>query len=202
VEPVRLADDVVRLVVPTTDDVDAIEALCQDPDVQRWTTVPSPYRRADAESFVGAWVGAGWAAGRECTWGIRTDGVLVGMVGLRLQPERSAEVGYWLGAEARGRGLLHRSLHLVLGYAFDPAGLDLDRVEWHCVAGNWASWRAAWRVGFTFEGAVRGASLIRGERRDDWVATLLRDDPREPRAPWPATTVRVPTAPPEAAPRR
>ncbi len=209
-QPVPLADDVVELLSPTDDDVDAITALCQDADIRRWTTVPSPYVRADAEVFVSTLVADGWAADRSCTWGIRTGGSLVGMVGLRVQPVRSAEVGYWLGPQARGRGLLHRSLRLALDWAFDPDGLDLDRVEWHCVAGNWPSWRAAWRVGFTFEGVVRGGALGRGRRHDDWVGTLLRDDPREPVAPWPATTVAAPRpavgdprtpAPSPAAPR-
>ena len=191
-QPVRLADDVVELLAPTTDDTDTITALCQDADIQRWTTVPSPYTRADAESFVTTWVAGGWAAGRECTWGIRTEGRLVGMIGLTLQPAASAEVGFWLGPDARGRGLLHRSLRLVLDHAFDPAGLGLHRVEWRAAAGNWASWRAAWRVGFAFEGAVRGGAVLRGRRLDHWVGTLLREDTRRPNAPWPATTVVVP----------
>ena len=191
-EPIRLTDDLVELSMPTADDVDAITALCQDPDVQEWTTVPSPYTRSDAEAFVVTWVAQGWSTGQDCSWGIRTAGELVGMIGLRLQPAASAEIGYWLGPLARGRGLPRRSLMLVLEHAFSPDGLALDRVEWHCTAGNWASWRAAWRVGFTFEGAVRGGALGRGHREDDWVGTLLRDDPREPRTPWPATAVASP----------
>lgn len=63
---------------------------------------------------------------------------------------------------------------------------------WHACVGNWASWRAAWRVGFRFEGAERLGSVRRGERQDTWTATLMRDDPRTPVAPWPATTVVVP----------
>jgi RimJ/RimL family protein N-acetyltransferase len=188
VEPVELRDDVIVLGAPTVADIDAIAALCQDPDIQRWTTVPSPYTRADAERFVGDWVTGGWAEERDCTWGIRYDARLVGMIGLRLQPVGSAEVGYWLGAQARGRGLLHRALGLVLDHAFAPDGLDLERVEWQCYAGNWPSWRAAWRLGFRLEGAVRGAGLQRGRRHDAWVGTLLRDDPRRPVGDWPATS--------------
>lgn len=194
-EPVRLRDDVVDLTAPTTADVDAVTALCQDPDIQAWTTVPSPYARADAEWFVATLVGDGWDAGTQCTWGVRVDGDLVGMVGLTPGPVRSAEVGYWLGPQARGRGLLHRSLHLVLTYGFAPAGLGLERVEWRCVAGNWASWRAAWRVGFTFEGTVRGGAIQRGRRRDEWMGTLLRGDLREPSRDWPATTIPAPSPP-------
>jgi RimJ/RimL family protein N-acetyltransferase len=187
VQPILLRDDVVELSTPTPDDVAVIADLCQDPAIQAWTTVPSPYTADDAASFVGSYVARGWEEDRECTWGVRTEGRLVGMVGLGLQPVASAEVGYWLGPEARGRGLLHRSLHLVLDHAFAPDGLALDRVMWRCAAGNWPSWRAAWRVGFRFEGAVRGGAVQRDRRLDEWIGTLLRDDAREPVAPWPAT---------------
>ena len=34
------------------DDVDDVLASCQDAETQRWTTVPAPYTRADAEAFV------------------------------------------------------------------------------------------------------------------------------------------------------
>lgn len=197
-DPIDLTDGVVRLSLPALDDVDAITRACQDPDVAAWTTVPSPYTREDAEAFVTHWAVEGWAADRDCTWAIRRGGELVGMIGLSLRPPGSGEVGYWLSPAARRQGLLHRALHLVLGWAFDPAGADLLQVEWHCFAGNWASWRAAWRVGFRFEGVVRLGATQRGTRHDDWVGTLLRGDPREPAAPWPATTVPAPQLPPTA----
>jgi RimJ/RimL family protein N-acetyltransferase len=34
------------------EDLDAITAACQDPEIPRWTLVPSPYTRADAEAFL------------------------------------------------------------------------------------------------------------------------------------------------------
>jgi RimJ/RimL family protein N-acetyltransferase len=43
----------VRLRPWRPDDVDAVTAACQDPEVQRWTRVPVPYARSDAEAFVG-----------------------------------------------------------------------------------------------------------------------------------------------------
>jgi RimJ/RimL family protein N-acetyltransferase len=33
------------------DDLDAVTAACQDPEIPRWTFVPSPYTRADAEAY-------------------------------------------------------------------------------------------------------------------------------------------------------
>lgn len=193
-EPIELTDGVVRLVAPGPEDVDDIARICQDPAIQEWTVVPSPYRRSDAEGFVGHLVPDGWRQDVARTWGIRHEGALRGMIGLHREPVRSAEVGFWVAPEARGQGLLHRALHLVLDHAFDPAGMALDRVAWRAYAGNWASWRAAWRVGFRLEGVVRGGSVQRDRRRDDWVGSLLRDDPRRPALPWPATS--LPAVPP------
>lgn len=188
-------DGVVTLDAPTVADVDRIAEVCQDPAIQEWTTVPSPYLREHAEGFVREWVTGGWAEGREATWAIREGGALQGMVGITLRPPVGV-IGYWVAPQGRGRGLLARSLPLVLSWAFDADdGPRLEQVEWHAFAGNWPSWRAVWRHGFRFEGAVRLGAEQRGRRRDDWVGTLLRDDPRSPRAPWPATTVEVPDPP-------
>lgn len=195
-QPVNLDDGTVLLSAPTPADVDAITEACQDRDVQAWTTVPSPYSRADAEGFIDTWVVAGWREGRHATWAIREEGELVGMVGLAMHPPGSAEIGYWMAPRGRGRGLLHRAVLLVLAWAFDdPDGPGLDQVEWHAFAGNWPSWRVAWRVGFRFEAAVRLGAAQREARRDDWGGTLLRDDPRTPVGEWPATHVPAPMPP-------
>ena len=47
-----LRDDDLVLRPKRPDDADAITAACQDPEIARWTFVPSPYTRADAEHFI------------------------------------------------------------------------------------------------------------------------------------------------------
>jgi RimJ/RimL family protein N-acetyltransferase len=191
-EPVDLTGGQVVLSVPTEADVDAITAACQDPQITAWVTVPSPYTRSDAEGFLRDVVGPGWTAGTELTWAIRPaeparpdEARLVGMVGLHHVGAGSAEVGFWVAPWARRRGVAGRAVDLVLDHAFDPHGLDLVRVVWTAYVGNWPSRRVAWRAGFRVEGTLRLEGLQRGVRRDSWVATLLRDDPREPVEPWP-----------------
>lgn len=192
-EPVTLRDDVVTLAPPTSGDVDDITLACQDPEVSAWVTVPRPYRRADAEGFLVHVVGPGWASGRELVWAIHDAGAdgelpgrLLGMIGLHGVEDGSAELGYWVAPWARGRGVVGRAVGLVLDHAFAMPGLDLQRVSWHAYVGNWPSRRVAWRAGFRVEGTVRLEGVQRGVRRDTWVATLLRDDPRTPVEPWPA----------------
>ncbi|MDF2848770.1 MAG: family N-acetyltransferase [Oerskovia sp.] len=193
-EPFVLANERVHLAMPTAADVDRVTELCQGAEIAAWTTVPSPYTRADAATFIEDIVPEAWRTGRGTTWAIRRPdaphGPVLGMVGITLDSspthDTSAEIGYWLAPEARGEGLMTEAARLVVDWAFDPEGLGLSRMVWTAFTGNWASRRVAWRLGFRVEGAVRGYGIQRGTRRDAWIGTLLAADPREPVEPWPS----------------
>ena len=189
------------LSVPTGDDLNRITEICQDADIQEWTFVPRNYQRSDAQFFVEQVVAKGWSEGRELTWAIREADAgappdLVGMLGITLSgPEnaRTGEVGYWLAAAARGRGTMTRAVAALIDTAFDPSGpLALSALRWRCdihetshgPVPNWASWKVAWSLGFQREGRVRRFLPNDGQLHDGWIATLLPEDPREPRAPW------------------
>ena len=189
------------LSVPTGDDLDRIAEICQDADIQEWTFVPRNYQRSDAQFFVEQVVAKGWSEGSELTWAIREADAgappdLVGMLGITLSgPEnaRTGEVGYWLAAAARGRGTMTRAVAALIDTAFDPSGpLALSALRWRCnihetshgLVPNWASWKVVWSLGFQREGRVRRFLPNDGRLHDGWIATLLPEDPREPRAPW------------------
>ena len=186
------------LSAPTGADVERIAGICQDPDIQEWTTVPRGYTRADAEDFVTGTVVKGWRSGAELTWAVREErpggAVLVGMTGLSGRVGGVWEIGYWLDPAARGRGTASRAARALVEAAFDPDGpLRAAALRWRCDihdgVPNWASWRVAWGLGFRREGRVRSLQVNDGALHDGWIATLLPDDPREPCAPWdgPAT---------------
>ena len=189
------------LSVPTGDDLDRITEICQDADIQEWTFVPRNYQRSDAQFFVEQVVAKGWDEGRELNWAVREADAgaspgLVGMLGITLSgPEnaRTGEVGYWLAAAARGRGTMTRAVAALIDTAFDPNGpLALSALRWRCdihetshgLVPNWASWKVVWSLGFQREGRVRRFLPNDGRLHDGWIATLLPEDPREPRAPW------------------
>ncbi|BDA65432.1 bifunctional GNAT family N-acetyltransferase/nucleoside triphosphate pyrophosphohydrolase family protein [Actinomyces capricornis] len=206
------------LSAPTTADIERIFQLCQDPEIQEWTSVPRGYTRDDARVFAEEIVPRGWAQGKELTWALRPvaqqlpagsdgepDGVpaLVGVVGLSLAGDGTAEIGYWLGAPYRGRGLMARAVRAVIEAAFDPEGPvaqagrgPLSALRWRCDihdgVPNWASWRLAWSVGFRKEGQVRRLLRNDGVLHDGWIATLLPTDPRRPQAPWDGPTAQGP----------
>ncbi|WP_029151262.1 GNAT family N-acetyltransferase [Microbacterium indicum] len=180
-EAVALSTCRLTLSIPTSDDVDAICDACQDPLIQEYTTVPSPYTRDDARTFVEL-VDGWWRTGDECTWAVRADGELVGMVGLHRIADGAAELGYWMAAPGRGRGYVTEAAGAVLDFAFGP--MRLERVSWRAVVGNTASARVAQKLGFRYEGLIRRGLPGHGVRTDGWLAGLLPGDPREPSA-WP-----------------
>jgi RimJ/RimL family protein N-acetyltransferase len=162
------------------DDADLVLAACQDPDMQRWTTIPTPYTAADARTFVAVIAPAAWAQGRGATWVLCRAGEddYAGAIDLLPVPgdPGRAEVGFACAPWARGEGLVTAALRLVSRWGF--AELGLARIEWRAYVGNSASRRVAEKAGFRYEGEQRSRLEQRGVRRDAWVASLLPGDLR------------------------
>lgn len=179
--PVTLRTPRLLLSAPTLDDVDAITRYCQDPLFERYLTTPWPYVRADAEGYVEA-VAARWAnATEEFNWAIRTpDNVLMGMIGWRTR----GDVGFWMGAEHRGRGYMVEALATMVEWVFVERAPE--RIEWETLPGNVASARVARAAGFRYTGIATVLVPARdGSHPDSWHAELLRDDDRDPKPGWP-----------------
>lgn len=180
-DSVTLHTDRLILRAPTTDDVDAIYAACQDPEISRWTTVPSPYSREDAESFVEL-IAEWWADDSQAIWGIFHEDALVGVVGLHhitSHPTGGAtELGYWATASSRGQGFMAEAARAVIDWGF--AERNLARINWRAVVGNVPSARTARALGFQYEGTMRQILTSPRGRDDGWVAGLLPDDDRTP----------------------
>lgn len=184
-QPIELSTERLTLRAPGAADVDAITAACQDPEIPRWTTVPSPYTRQDAEGFVEL-VAQWWDDGSQAVWGIRHDDRLIGTIGLHhIVPHPvggHAELGYWMSADVRGRGFLVEAGRAVLDWGFQELGLV--RIRWQAVVGNIPSARTARALGFRYEGMMRQGLTSQRGRDDGWVAGLLAEDDRTP-VEWP-----------------
>lgn len=148
------------------DDVPALVRACADPLTQRYTSVPVPYTPEDARLFI-----AGGRSASSLPLAVVDAGdapAVVGAVGLHaVDLERSrAEIGYWTAPWARRSGVATRALGLLAGWAVDPGGLGLRRLELYAEPGNDASHRVALRAGFVQGDLVRGGIALRGRRRD------------------------------------
>ncbi|MBJ7453884.1 MAG: GNAT family N-acetyltransferase [Blastococcus sp.] len=149
------------------DDVGAVFAACQDPDIQRWiTALPVPYTETHARNFVRDVATGGRAAGRDLTVAIEANGVLIGSSGvhaLRTHP-LGPEIGYWLVPRARGRGYATETTHALAEWAL---GLGAHRVHLVADVANPASQAVARRAGFSLEGVLRSYLAYRDGTRGD-----------------------------------
>jgi len=150
-----ISDGVLTLRLPAGRDVPRLVEACQDPEIPRWTMVPSPYSEADGRGWV-AEAARLAAAGEEWPFLLvgADDGLLgsVGLVGLDLE-RGSVEIGYWIAPWARGRGLAARGAVLVRDAAV--ARLGARRAELLIHRDNAASVAVALRAGFVSTGQVK-----------------------------------------------
>jgi len=173
--PPRLSDGTVSLRGLTPGDVPDIVAACRDPEIPRWTRVPSPYTREDAKQFVAA-VTAEAASGHGVALALCDPGTdrLIGTVGV-MEVDRAAgycEIGYWTAAPARGRGLTSRAVALVRDWAH--AELGATTVELLPHGDNLPSQRVAERAGFTDTGELRRVPRMPPGRRDGYKVYVWR----------------------------
>ncbi|MFI5696214.1 GNAT family N-acetyltransferase [Kribbella sp. NPDC051586] len=177
-----LTDGVVTLRAHTADDVEPAYRMCQDPVMQEWTTIPVPYLREHAVNFLTDVIPNGWRQNTMWAWAIEYDGRYAGTIDLGDGEGGVGEVGFAVTPEVRGNGVMTRALKLAVRYAFDSLGWD--RVIWRAFVGNYASRRVAWKAGFRGLVRVQGAGRTRGVRKNEWVATLGREDELEPQGNW------------------
>jgi ribosomal-protein-alanine N-acetyltransferase len=158
------------------EDAPALARLADDPEV--WLNLrdafPHPYRIADARQFI-----ARAQRLRPPTWfAIEAGGALAGAIGYaaRTDVERvGAEIGYWLGREYWGRGIMTTALRLVTRHAF-AADPHLRRIFAVPFASNPASARVLEKAGYTREGTLRQSVRKDGRILDQWMYAVVRDD--------------------------
>jgi ribosomal-protein-serine acetyltransferase len=89
-----------------------------------------------------------------------------------------SEIGYWLAAQFRGKGIVTCACHAVIDYLFNHE--KLHRIEIQCATDNVPSRAVAERLGFTFEGIKRESEWITSSYRDHALYAMLDYE-------WPST---------------
>lgn len=167
-----LTDGAVVLRPWTDADVPAVADACRDPEIARWIDdIPAPYTRADARAYVAA-CRRGWKDGSLWAFAIvdaATEDVLGSCgVGWQDQPHGVAEIGYWVRAGDRGRGVATRAVRLLSNWAFEDGGVQ--RLQLRADVLNTPSQRVAENAGFEREGVLRSVRYSRRQqRRVDFV---------------------------------
>jgi RimJ/RimL family protein N-acetyltransferase len=150
--PIKLTGDGIQLREWRSEDLDDLVELLDEPDIARWTPMPSPF---DVEAGIAYLKRAhqGRMSGQRIQLVITTDGgrplgeVLLFGVDAGL---KEAELGYLVGAAYRRRGLASGALSLLAGYAHSTLGLSrlLLRID----PGNVPSTLVARHCGFRLTG--------------------------------------------------
>ncbi len=87
---------------------------------------------------------------------------------------RSTTIGYWLGREFQGRGVMTRACQSMVRHAFSD--LHLHRVEIRCAVGNLKSRAIPERLGFKVEGTIREAEWLYDHFVDHVVYGMLQQE--------------------------
>ena len=106
-------------------------------------------------------------------------GRIVGTAGLtRIDwANLSGEIGYWLDGGHQGQGIMTAAVGALVAHAFER--LRLNRLEIRTDVENGPSRAVAERLGFRYEGTLRQAYRIAGDRySDDAVYSLLAAEAR------------------------
>jgi RimJ/RimL family protein N-acetyltransferase len=132
------------------DDAEWIYRACQDSEIQRWTTVPRPYTREHAESFVNNFGGelAAYAIVHSPT------GEPVGVTGIHRVCDGTASIGYWVAPWGRGRGAATDALQVLQSVISRNTEAHIIRAL--IAETNSVSRRTAERAGFTIQGTDTG----------------------------------------------
>jgi RimJ/RimL family protein N-acetyltransferase len=158
---------------PLPTDAPRLARLCNNPDIARMTaTMPTPYRIEDAEAFVSRCAEADPRQHAPFLIELDDEGV-VGGLGFHVKGEGPVEVGYWIGAPYRGRGLASEALAGAMAWA--GRGWRRRVVAAGHFSDNPASGVVLCRAGFLYTGVVvMQASLGRPapapSRRMIWLA--------------------------------
>lgn len=193
----RLATERLLLRPFVAADAPTVERLAGAREVADTTlTIPHPYPAGAAEAWIAEHTPA-WEADQRLTLAVcvaDAPAVVVGAIGFGIAAEHArAELGYWIGVDAWGRGYATEAARALLAFGF--ATLGLNRIQAQHFLRNPASGRVLQKVGMTFEGVHRQAYRRWGRFEDAAMYAALASA-------WPAAEHERAAVPPTSTPPR
>lgn len=134
---------------------------------------PFPYTLQDAK----AWITHASMADPIMNFAIEVNDAAVGGIGLIPRGDvhrHTVGLGYWLGEKYWGRGLMTEVVRTMTAHAFQNP--DVHRIYACVYAWNPASARVLEKVGYTLEGRMRQHATKDGEKVDELIYGLLREE--------------------------
>ncbi|MDN4605329.1 GNAT family protein [Paenibacillus sp. F6_3S_P_1C] len=110
--------------------------------------------------------------------GIWSEDKLVGSIGFLYldQENKKTEIGYWLGKEYEGNGIITKSIKVLINYVFEE--LKLNKIEIGVATENFKSRAIPEKLGFKREGELRDYEYINGRFLDRIIYGLKANELR------------------------
>lgn len=157
------------------EDVPDVHAYASDPEVSRHVAWDTHRSMEDSRTFVGSVIEQ-YNNGLVSTWGIaeKESGRVIGTCGFvywNIDHGRS-EIGYAIGRDYWGRGMMSEAARAMLKFGFGRMGLN--RIEARCEVDNIASARVMEKIGMSYEGILREQMFVKGSYRDLKMYAILK----------------------------
>ncbi|WP_026772418.1 MULTISPECIES: GNAT family N-acetyltransferase [Sediminibacillus] len=168
-------DDEIQLKLMELSDAEELFALTDSSrdylrEFLRW--VDGTTTEEDTQAFIQSGL-QHFADNKSLTTAILYQGKIAGVIGFHeiSWNNKSASIGYWLGENHQGKGIMSRSVKALTSYGFDR--LDLNRIEIRAAAENVKSRAIPEKLGFTKEGCIRQAEWLYDHFVDHVVYGML-----------------------------
>jgi ribosomal-protein-alanine N-acetyltransferase len=170
-------------------DAESLAKVANNPKVAHTlrNIFPSPYTLADAVWWVNFCASQAPDARRNFALVHPTTGEVMGGIGITPDKDvhcRTAELGYWLGEEYWGNGIMSEVVAAFVDWTFanvkvrDKADneMGLTRVWAAMFDGNKGSESVAKKAGFEYEGKMRASVWTHGVVMDQLLYSIIKDD--------------------------
>ena len=162
-----LSNGMTTLRALTSADIPQVYRELQDPVIHQFTTILPNFSMEDAELYVTKKATQYLAEKSELAFGIVHDEIFSGVVSLHdiHLADHCAEVGYWIAASMRRKGIGSTAVRLITEYAFKTLGFR--RIEAKVDVTNEASNAVFLKEGFQFEAILRSAKTALDGTQED-----------------------------------
>ncbi len=135
-------------------------------------TFPSPYTAADARSWIDKQLQQQEPA---ISMALVIEGEVAGGIGIELQTGiycKNAKIGYWLGEQFWGKGIMTEALALFTTYVFDR--FDIEKIYAGVFSRNLASAKVLQKAGYQQEAVFKKALFKNGLYDDELIFAKWR----------------------------
>lgn len=132
---------------------------------------PHPYSLENAKTFIAF----ATSNPNSKIFAIIVDGKPVGSIGLHLQTDilrKNAEIGYWLGEQYWGKGIITQAVPQMIDYGFN--NMDIIRIFARIFETNKASQKVVEKCGFILEGKYEKTIFKNNEFIDELIYAVRK----------------------------